>query len=165
MCTGMEWLMVASTAVKTVGALNEGEQQKDYHNFLAAQAEADSQAEKEAGQVRARKVRQAGRAQRSEASAALAASGVEVGAGTALTIDQKIVRNTEEDALQEILTGERKGQRLIQQSQIERSAADRASAAGMRGALGSVLAGGAEIAKGWQQRPAPVEDRSPVRIR
>lgn len=151
MCTGFEWLMVASTAMQTVQSLNKGEQEEDFHRFQAEQANADAQAEREAGEVRAGKVRRGGKSTQSEATAALAASGVEVTAGTPVKIASQITRNAEEDALNEILYGERKGRRLDQQATLERQAGERASAAGTMGAIGSVLSGGAKLAgPGWK---------------
>jgi hypothetical protein len=172
MCTGLEILMIGSTALSAVNQINQGNQQKEFADYQAAQADADAQAEREMGQVRADKVRKAGRAQQSEARAALAAGGMEVGAGTALTIDEKIALSAEEDALQEILYGSRKGARLNQEAQGSRAAGRNARAAGYAGAAGSVLSAGARFyGPGWrtpvgpQQAPAPVEDRIPSMIR
>lgn len=157
-----QMFQIAATAVQAVGAITQGEQQQDYHNFMAAQAEADAQAEKEAGEVRAAKVRRAGIGVQSEATASLAASGVEVGAGTPMRIHEEIGQRYEADALQEILTGNRGAARLRQQAQIERAAGSRAVAAGWRGAFGSVLAGGAEVSKGWKAPGAPkIDDMVP----
>lgn len=170
MCTGLEILLIAGTAVSAGTAYVQGQQQKKFNNFQAAQATADAAAEREAGAVRADKTRKMGRAQQSEARAALAAGGVEVGSGTPLVIDDEIFKRSEEDALQEILYGSRRGDRLDQEGQGLRMAGSNAGTAGTMGAVGSVLSGGAQLyGGGWrrvgaQQRPAPVEDRSVVRI-
>lgn len=150
MCTGMEILMVASTAVQAIGSISKGEQEEDYRNYQAAQMQADADAEREAGEVRASKVRKAAKGTKSEAVAALAASGVEVGAGTPVKIQTQIIDNAEEDALNEILYGERKGKRLDQQAVAERQAGERASSAGYMGAAGSILSGGAKVGSGWK---------------
>lgn len=162
MCTGFEWLMVASTALQTMSRLDQGEQEQQSSNFQAEQSEADAQAEREAGEVRATKVRKQGKYQQSEARASLAASGVEVTAGTPVRIEQQIVRNAEEDALNEILYGTRRGDRLDQDAALYRQAGERAHVAGQRRAVGSVLSGGAAIVgAGWKkavQRPTPSGD-------
>lgn len=186
MCTGFEWLMVAATAVQTMGSLSraddieqEGQELKEERlrgaetdarrmDLQAEQAAADAVAEREAGEVMASKLRKAGRSQQSEAKAALAASGVEVTAGTPIRISEQIARNVETDALNEILYGERKGKRFDQSSALlhedaritretgQRSAlaaertAERQADATRLSAFGSILQGGAQIAGGWK---------------
>jgi hypothetical protein len=171
MCYGMEalYLAIGSTAFNAMGKIQEGQQKKQLYDYQAAQADADAQAEREMGMVRADKVRKAGQRTQSEATAALAASGVEVGAGTPLKIFEEIGADSEEAALQEILYGTRKGARLEQEAQLGRMAGRNARAEGYSGAVGSILSGGAAIAKGWKhtQRAAPVYEMTsagPVRI-
>lgn len=164
MCTGLEIMAIASTTFSAVSSIAKGQQEQDFANFQAAQANADAQAERESSQVRAQQIRKAGKYQQAEATAALAASGVEVGAGTPLTIDQQIGRNVQADALNEILNGTRSGARLDQQAAGLRASGKNAAAAGVRNAVGSVLSAGAKYyAPGWgvraEQPPAPVEDR------
>lgn len=151
-----EKLMAGATAFSAVSSITRGQEEKNYRDYQAAQASADAQAEREYGVIQAAKTRRAGRAQQSEARAALSASGVEVGAGTPVLIQQEIDRRAEEDALQQILYGTRKGARLDQEAQGMRIAGDRARSGGYRGAVGSILGGGAEIADGWiKGRPRP----------
>ena len=150
MCNPMAF-MIASTAFSAMQSIQKGEQEEDFQNYQAEQASADAQAEREAGEVRATKVRKASKSTKSEATAALAASGVEVSAGTPVRIEGQIVRNAEEDALNEILYGERKGRRLEQSAQEHRAASERASTAGYMGAVGSVLSGGSQmVGSGWK---------------
>jgi len=152
------WLMAASMAFSAVQSMNKGDQEQDFHRFQADQAEADATAEREAGEVRASKVRRAGKSAQSEAVAALAASGVEVTAGTPVKIQTQIARNAEEDALNEILYGDRKGRRLDQNAAMERAAGSRAASAGYMGAVSSVLAGGAKMAgDGWKTAAKPMD--------
>jgi len=164
-CTGLEIFAIASSAFSAVSQINQGRQQQKFANYQAEQAQADAQAEREVGMIKADKTRKAGRAQQSEARAALAASGVEVGAGTPLLIEGEIVRSAEEDALQEMLYGSRRGTRLDTEAQASRMAGENAAAAGVRGAVGSVLSTGAQLmAPGWrrirpEQAPAPVDYR------
>lgn len=158
--SAFELFQIGATAFSAISQISQGQQQQQYHEFQAAQAAADAQAEREAGQVRAQKTRRAGRYQQSEARASLAASGVEIGAGTPMLIETEIDRRTEADALQDILLGSRRGSRLDQESQLQDRAGGNALAAGYAGGFRSVLAGGAEMIKpGW--RRAPVENRYP----
>lgn len=172
MCTGVEIFLLASAAASTAVAagsqIQQARQEKKFRNFQSEQAEADAQAEREAGAVRADQIRKGYRSQQSEARSALAAGGVEVGAGTALVIDETIARRGEEDALQEILYGGRRGARLDQESVGLRMAGDNAQTSGYMGAFGTILGGGAQVAKGWKGTRAPVYDAqqggSPVRV-
>lgn len=145
MCTGLEQvLMAVSTGLQVVGQLSQGSQQQDWAEYQAEQARADAQASREEGEVRAERVRRLGHRQQSEARAALAASGVEVDAGTAVRIDQQIGRDTEADAQQELLSGIRRGQRYEQDaaaSEIQ----------GSNAMTRSVLAAGGTLATGWRR--------------
>lgn len=171
MCTGAELFLIGSTVVSAGTQIAQGQQQKKFADFQAAQANADAQAEREAGVVAANKTRKQGKYAQAEAAAALAGSGVEVTAGTPIRIDQQIARNVEEDALQEILFGTRKGERLDQEAVGLRASGKNAARNSLFGAAGSILSAGATMnSPGWkrvakEQAPAPVEDRYVVGIR
>lgn len=153
MCLGPE-IMTALQAIGTVmsvaGAMGQGEQRSAYANYQADQAVADAQAERGAAQVRAEKLRKMGKAQQSEARASLAASGVETGAGTAVTIDKRIGANAELDAQTELLTGQNRAARLEGDAAAFRYQADQAKSAAKWNAATSLLAGGSKIAGGWK---------------
>lgn len=164
MCTGLEFALIGGSALSAAGAIQQGTQAKRQGQFQQQQAEADAVAEREAGEVRADKLRKVGRLQKSDARAALAKSGVMADAGSALTIQGDITARSEEDALAEMLTGTNRGRRLEQEGEIARLTGDNAYRSGILGAGKSLLAGGYEYGKlqpGWkrQQPPAPVEDR------
>ena len=169
MCTGLEMMLIGSAVMSASSAISQGKQQKDYANFQANQANADANAEREQGIVEAGKIRKQGKYTSAEAASSLAASGVEIGAGTPLKIEQQIARNSEEEGLQQILFGTRKGARLDQEATGLRAAGKNAQTAGFMKAGGSLLSAGATLASpGWkrvaaEQPPAPVEDRT-VRI-
>lgn len=161
MCTGFEWLMAGAAGLNAVSQISQGAQAKRLGDYQAAQAAADAQAEREAGIVAANKTRRDALRQRSAARAAIGASGIETGAGTPLVIEGEIERSGEEGALQQILYGARRGTRLEQEGELARMAGENRQAAGYMGAFGSLLSGGAQIAKGWRvgtQSPAPVSD-------
>lgn len=149
MCTGLEWMMVASTAVSTLGSLQQGQQQKAYANYQASQAEADAKAEADAAQIHADKIRKAARLQASEARAALAGSGVDVGEGTAVDINSSIYRNAEEDAWSAILGGKAKARTMNAQAEGLRISGDNAETASYMKAAGTAL-GGASKVSGWK---------------
>ena len=114
----------------------------------ADQAEEDAQAEREGGALRAAKIKRQGAAQRSQAISDLAAAGVNVGEGTALKIDQEIAARTNEDAMQEILYGSKRGQRFEDEARFRRRA-------GNYGAASSLLSSGAQVGRGWNGRGRP----------
>lgn len=151
MCTGLEILQVVGTVVSAVGQMSRGSQQQDWAEWQAEQSRADAQVAREEGEVRAEKIRKLGRRQQSEARAALAASGVETGAGTAIVIDRQIGRDAEADAQQEIQAGQRRGQRYEQD-------AEASQIQGRNAMTGSLLAAGGSLATGW--RPSRVRVNS-----
>lgn len=152
MCTGMEIAFLTATAVNTIGTLQQGKQQEKYYNWQAEQSRADAQAEDEAGQVRAEKIRKAGRYQVGEARAALSASGVAADVGTPLKITQQIERNVEEDALSELLTGTRKARRLESEASGYTIAGENALVNSRTKAAGSLLESGYQYGK-WKGTP------------
>jgi len=156
MCISAGMLSMISTAVSVISSLSQASQKQDYYDYQAEQARADAQAEREAADVRAEKIRKLGTKQQSEAKAALAGAGVEVGAGTPVRIAQQIQKNAEEDAQNESLYGQRKGQRLEADAQGYKIAGDNAMDAGMLRAGGSLLTGWQK--SGWKLSSKAVKD-------
>lgn len=115
-------------------------------------AEEDAALEREAAGKRAERIRRAGGSQQSEARAALAASGVEVTAGTPVRIESEIGRRAEEDAMEELLFGERSGSRLEDEAALRRRAGKNAEREGLLSATGSVLSGGGRVLEGFRKR-------------
>lgn len=143
-------MSAASTAMSVLGSLKQGEQQKDYANYQAAQANADAKAERDAAEVHADKIRKAAKLQASEARAALAGSGVDVGQGTPVDINSSIYKNAEEDAWTAILGGKNKGAQLDAQAEGMRISGNNAETASYFNAAGSALSGAVQIGKGWK---------------
>ena len=137
-------------ALSAGAAIHQGETQKNYNNYLAAQSEADARAETAAATVEAERIRKAGKRQRSEAIAALAASGVDVNSSTALKIDQEIARGAEEDAFLTIAGGNDRSNRLNAEAGGARTAARNAQTAGYVNAAGSLLQAGTNSGRGWK---------------
>lgn len=131
--------------------MQQGQQQKAYADYQSRQATADAQAERDAAEVHADKIRKAARLQASEARASLAGSGVDVGEGSAIKIDQAITRNSEEDAWSTIMTGKNRGASLDAQAQGYQIAGNNAQSASYMNAASSVLSGATQIGKGWKQ--------------
>lgn len=145
MCTGMEIFSIVSSGFQMVSQMNKGSQQQDMANYQAAQAQADAQVEREVAQVNADKIRKAAKSQQSSARSALAASGVVADAGTPLMIQGDIIDRGEQDALTELLTGSRKGQKLDTEASGLRVAGKNAKAQATSGAVGSLLSTGGSL--------------------
>nr|DAE37947.1 MAG TPA: hypothetical protein [Caudoviricetes sp.] len=149
MCTGVEIALVASSVLAAGGAVASGQQQKKMANYQAAQAEVDAEASKAAAKVEAERIRKAGRQQASAANAALAASGVETGEGTALRVTSGIAGDAEQDAFQTILNGNNQSARLNAQAQADRISGRNAATAGYINAGSSLLSAGSKAYSGW----------------
>lgn len=151
MCTGIEVALVASSVLAAGGAVAAGQQQKKMANYQANQAEADAEASRAAAKVEAERIRKAGREQASQANAALAGSGVETGAGTALRITSDITGDAEQDAYQTILNGTNQGARLSSQAQADRISGRNSATSGYINAGSSLLAAGGTSYSGWKK--------------
>ncbi|EPI2358576.1 hypothetical protein AB8T91_03180 [Klebsiella pneumoniae] len=151
MCTGVEIALVASSVLAAGGAVASGQQQKKMANYQAAQAEADADAAKASARVEAERIRKAGRQQAAAANAAMAASGVETGEGTALRVTSGITGDAEQDAYQTIFNGINTSNRLRSQAQADRISGSNAATAGYINAGSSLLSAGATAYSGWKK--------------
>lgn len=149
MCTGIEIAAIGASVLAAGGALYSGQQQKKMANYQAAQAEADAEAAQAAARVEADRIRKAGRAQAAQANAALAASGVDTGEGTALRITSGITGDAEQDAFQTILNGANQSARLNAQASADRISGRNASTSGYISAGSSLLSAGSKAYSGW----------------
>lgn len=158
MCTGFEAFLAAnstaiavgSMAVSALGTLQQGQQQKAYANYQAAQAEADAKAERDAAMIHADKIRKAARKQAGEARVAAAGAGIDVGEGTPVDINSSIYAEAEEDAWTTIFTGKAKANTLNAQAEGLRISGDNAETASYFNAASSALSGAYQIGKGWK---------------
>ncbi len=152
MCTGMEILMAAGTAMSVMGQIQQGQQQKEMYNAQAQQTLNDAAYRADAAKAQAEKIRRAGKAQVGEANASLAASGVKLGEGTPLEVQKSITQNSEEDALSAILSGKRTTAAAQQEAQLLGKAGDNAVTNSYYGAASTVLSAGGTYARGgWKK--------------
>lgn len=167
MCDAMTFGMAALQAsgqygqgrAANINAQTEGDQL----DWQASNSEAD-------GQMQARRIRRAGAAARGETLAAVAASGVKVGEGSALDAERQVMEDYATDEYMAILNGKLRGAGLRLSANNARRAGRDAARAGKINAFTSLMASGASGARasGWRsngpgfsgtQRPAPVETR------
>ncbi len=141
MCTLALAFTAISTGVSLMSSLQQGQDQSAYYKYQGKQAAADANAEVSYAKIRADKIRKAGLLRQSEARASLAASGVDVDAGTSVEINRKIGENTEADALTEILDGTNKANKMRAQAAGYNMSASNASRSGNLNALSRLMGG------------------------
>ncbi|HHH2569381.1 hypothetical protein D3C80_44170 [compost metagenome] len=151
MCTGVEIAAIGASVLAAGGAVYSGQQQKKMSNYQAAQAEADAEASQKAARVEADRIRKAGARQAAAANAAMAASGVETGEGTALRITSGVTEDAEQDAYQTILNGVNSSSRLQAQAEADRITGSNAATAGNISAGSSLLSAGGTAYDGWKK--------------
>lgn len=149
MCTGFEIAMLAGAAVSTVAAIDSAETQSDIADNQAQQAKNAAAYSEDDARQRAEKIRKASRAQRGEAAAALAKSGVKLGEGTPLELDKSIAVGGEEDAMSAILTGSRSASTSRQEANMLQASGDAAQRAGYYQAGSTVLGAGSSYSR-WK---------------
>lgn len=150
-------MMAISTGVSVVGQLQQGMAAKRAADAEARAAENLAAQHRDAAQQEAKRIREAGDKTRGAARAAMAASGIDVNSGSAVTIEDDILQGSEMDAYMTLLTGDRKATSLHDSASIARA---RGSSAMMGSALGAVSTGlqgwkGVRDAGGLGRSPAP----------
>ena len=146
MCGPMA-LMIAGAAMSAASAIKQGEQAAAMGNYENAQKQADADAAKGEAELQARQIRDAGKRQKSAATAASAASGFAVNDGTAEVINNQIDQGSEQDALTTILAGKNNARKLVAQGEAAKTAGENARTAAYMSAIsnGMKSAGG-----GWK---------------
>lgn len=153
MCTGVEIAYVAGMVLAAGGAVHQAQTQANYQEYQADQAEADARAEAGMAKVEAERIRKAAKKQRSEAIAAMAASGMDVNSSTALKIDEQITRDSEEDAALVMFGADDRSRRLQAEAGGYRNMASNTRNSGYVAATSSLLRAGTNSGRGWK-RPA-----------
>lgn len=143
-------VMAASAVYGAYSTVQSGKQQQLNGEAQGEQAEADARTEKSAAMVQADRIRKLARIQASEANAALAASGVEVGEGTAVNINREIYENAEEDAVLTVMGGTNRSNRLNVDASNYRLAGNQARSNANSQAASSLLSTGAGMYTGWK---------------
>lgn len=142
---------VAGTAYSVYSSQQAGKQANLTADAQAEQSQLDADATASAATVQADRIRRLARNQAGEANSALAASGVSVGEGTAVNINEEIYGNAEEDAVMTELNGQsQKARGYVDSSNYKQSGAAARSAANSQ-SIASVLQGGGQLAMmGWK---------------
>ena len=164
-------MMALSTGLSVVGQIQQGNANAASANQNAANADAqaaqlDRQAELDRIQAQretvaateeAKRIRKAGDKQAAASRAALAASGIMVDQGSSININEDITGGAESDAMNTLLTGERKAKAYTTSAdETNRSAGNaRSQASQYRSAASSaktssLLSAGATALTGWR---------------
>ena len=149
---------ITMAAVQTAGQIKQG---RDAKKAADAQASLDEQQAAEArasAEGEARRIRRAGGAARGETLAAVAASGIKIGEGSALDAERQVMTDYETDAAMALLTGDRQSGSLMEQARQRRRAGRDARNASLINAGTSLMSSGSKWV-GAKQAPAPVETR------
>lgn len=145
-------MMTAGTVLSTAATLQQGRESQDLAQAQAQQAVNQAAYDADAAKSTAEKIRKAGRAQVGEAQASLAASGVKLGDGTALEVKKAIGENVEQDALSEILSGNRAVRSGQETARYQIQSGQNARSNSYLKAAGTVLSGAASYGMGgWKQ--------------
>lgn len=142
---------VAGTAYSVYSGNQSAKQASLNADAQSEQAQKDADAAASASAVQADRIRRLARNQSSEANAALAASGIETGAATAININEEIIGNAEEDAALTIFNGQNQKARGYVDASNYKLSGSQARAAANSQAVGSVLNTGSSLAmSGWK---------------
>jgi len=139
---GMSALLAVGTGLSVLGQISQGQQQADYYKEQAKQSEINAATQYADAMTQAEKIRKAGRRQVGETKAQLAASGVKLGEGTPLELQDQIIQQSEQDAFATILTGQRAAQSGYTEAASMRNAASNVK-------KNTVLSAAGTVAQGW----------------
>lgn len=146
--------MAAATVYSVYSTQQSGKQAQLNANAQADQAQNDADTAASAAVVQADRIRRLARNQASEANAALAASGVETGAGTAININEQIIGNAEEDAALTIFNGKNQKARGYTDASNYSLAGSQARSNANSQSIGTVLSAGAQAGMSWKASAA-----------
>lgn len=147
--TATGWIMIASAAVGATTALYSADTAANTAEANAELSKRQGAQEADAAMAQAEKIRKAGKAQAARANAALAASGVAIGEGTPVRINEEIYKSAEDDAYNTLLTGTRRQRSSEDQAGFLMAEGSAAKTGGYLSAGGSLLSSGANYGK-WQ---------------
>lgn len=155
MCEPTTIIMGVSALIGAFSAYQQGETQKDFAEYEAAQGQADANAEAGMARVEAERIRKARAFAIGEANAGMAAAGIDVGSGTALNINRDITKRSEEDAYLTLFGGEDRKKRGQAEATLAKARGKSASNAGKLGAGQALLSGAGQSYSAWKTAGSP----------
>lgn len=146
--------LAAATVYSVYTTQQSGKQAQMNADAQSDQSKLDADTAASAAVVQADRIRRLARNQASEANAALAGSGVQVGEGTAININEEIIGNAEEDAALTIFNGRNQGARLNTDAANYTLAGQQARSNANSQSIGTVLSAGAQAGMAWKASAA-----------
>ena len=137
----MSWISIGASAVTAFGQIQAGQAAKTRGGLEGQQLDYQAGVEHDNGIEHARLIRRQQRQIVGSADAAAAASGVVVGQGSAGEVDRQLYQDTEHDAYQAILAGDRKQREAQVKAVGARTGGAMAAANANLAAVGTVLGG------------------------
>lgn len=153
--------LAAATAYSVYTTQQSGKQAQLNADAQSDQSKLDADTAASAAVVQADRIRRMARNQASEANAALAGSGVQVGEGTAININEEIIGNAEEDAALTIFNGRNQGARLNTDAANYTLAGQQARSNANSQSIGTVLSAGAQAGMAWKASAAGTNGTAP----
>jgi hypothetical protein len=142
MCISAAMMMAISTGISVAGQVAQGQAKKEAGDAQAREFQIAADQNAVAAQQEAARIRKAGEKTAGAARAALAGAGIVVDQGSAVNINEDIYRNSETDAYNTLLTGERQSGSLMRK-------ASQSSAEGNNSLTASLLSSGVTGAEGY----------------
>ena len=149
--TTIAYIAAAAAVVGAAASAYAGAQAENAADANAELQRREGEQQKDAAMAQADKIRKAARAQAGAANAALAASGVSVGEGTPVRINEQIYKDSEQDAYNTLLTGSRAQTSANNQANILTAQGNAAMISGALNAGSSLLSSGSNYAK-WKAK-------------
>lgn len=155
MCTGIEILLLVGAGASAGSAVVSSRAQANAMDEQSAQLNQGAAERDQAAAEEADRIRRAGKKQRAQAKAIYAASGLDVGAGSPVVIDESIAAGAESDAFATITTQGRVAARERQQAVSYAKSARTTRTSGLLSAAGSLFGSAAGYSQstykpGWR---------------
>lgn len=144
--------LIMQLVLKAMGARMAGIAAREESKFEANSLRRDAKGVRAEARQHAELIRKMGESTGKQATAATAASGVDVNSGTSLEIQRNIATESEKDALNTILSGDYRAQSLEDQARLARRRGKNAERAAYMGAFGSGMSTVGSSISGWGGR-------------
>lgn len=148
----MSWVNLAVGGAKAITAIGQGTAADISARAQAGMLDYQAKVETDIAMHTAELIRRAGHAQVGKAEASYAAAGVKVGEGSALETDRQIYQDSEHDAFQAILEGQRRALGLQTDAELTRINGRLMKQAGYVNAVSALASSAYQGYSGWKTR-------------
>lgn len=148
----MSWINLAVGAAKGITAIGQGNASDITARAQAGMLDYQAKVETDIAMNTAALIRRAGVSQASSANASYAAAGVKVGEGSSLETERQIYQDSQHDAFQAILEGQRRAIGLKTDAEMMRINGKLQKTAGYVNALSAMASSAYQGYAGWKTR-------------